>query len=452
MKYTFITTVICIVLIMYFAPVIGQTVESKQDSSSTELQQLKEQLEKLKAEQELKLQELEKLITDITVKMEKAEQEDELQKLLEEAKQLESVERTEETGIGKRFHTGVRVQQRLNPNISVSGDFFGAFSTSKGDFVSEPSDMSYGNNGFKMREIELQLNAPLDPFTRGKTFISVSKEEIAIEEAYMEWLNLPMNMNLKAGIFYAEFGALNRWHDHALPQFDRPKALVDFFSNGGLSGFGISSNFMLPQLLFADANMLDIAIINGGNGFSFTDTGKDRLIYVGHFNNYYDVSRDAYIEWAVSGAAGKNDPAEKYNSYVGSFNITYKWVPVGRSKYRTVDWRTEFLFGHREGPTKNINSKGFYTSLQNKLNAKYWLSGRIGYSELPYDNTQSEWDFTACLDYWQSEFVFIRFQYQYNLRNFDDNVIVGYPGSYPNDSSFLIHFCWAMGPHKHEAY
>ena len=450
MRYTIITMVICIVLITYFAPVVGQTVESKQDVSSTELQQLKEQLEKLKAEHELKLQELGKLINDIMAKMEKAEQEDELQKLLKEAKQLESVERTEETGIGKRFHTGVRQQQKLNPNITIEGDFFNAVSSSKNAFISDPSDLSYGNNGFFMRELQINLASPLDPFTRGKAFVSFTKDGITVEEAYMEWLNLPLNMNLKMGIFYSEFGALNRWHDHALPQFDRPKVLVNNFSNLGLGGFGMNANFMLPQLLFADENSLDLAVINGGNGVSFTNQGKDRLIYIAHLNNYYDISRDTYFEWSLSGAAGKNDPAEEYNSYVGSLAFTYKWVPIGRAKYRTIDWKTEFIFNHREDPIKNVNSKGFYTSLKNKMNARYWLGGRIGYSELPYDNTQSEWDFTVCVDFWQSEFVMVRYQYQYSIRDF--NNVLNYPGAYPNDSSFIFHVSWAMGPHKHEAY
>ena len=101
-------------------------------------------------------------------------------------------------------------------------------------------------------------------------------------------------------------------------------------------------------------------------------------------------------------------------------------------------------------PGEHMNSKGFYTSLQNKLNARWWMSGRVGYSELPYDNEQHEWDFTGCLDYWQSDFVFYRFQYQYSLREFTN--VMCCPGPYPDDHSFIFHVCWAMGPHKHEAY
>ncbi|MCU0644508.1 MAG: hypothetical protein MUC94_09620, partial [bacterium] len=380
----------------------------------------------------------------------KKEQEDELKKLLEEANKLKTVEKKEETGVGKKFYSGERQQSGLNPNISVSGDFFGAISSSKSKFISQPSDVSYGNNRFELRELQIELVSPLDPFTRGKSFISMTKDEISIEEAYMEWLNLPANLNLKIGIFYTEFGTLNRYHDHALPQFDRPRVLVNMFSNKGLGGWGMAGNFLLPPLLWADASSFDISLINGGDDHSFTSEGKFNLLSVGQFKNYYDITDATYFEWSLSGAAGKNDASEKLWSYVGDLAFTVKWVPIGRSKYRTIDWKTELLFNYRETPTGHIQSKGFFTSLQNKLNARYWFSGRIGYSELPWDNNQHEWDFTTCLDFWQSEFVFYRFQYQYSLRDFTS--YLDYAGPFPDDHTFLFHACWAMGPHKHEAY
>lgn len=411
---------------------------------------LKTEMSHPKQDQESKLQELENLVKELQNKVEKQEKEDEMKKLLEEAKKLSTQERKEKEGLGKKFRSGVRQQSGLNPNISVGGDFFAAVSSSKSEFINAPGDVSYGNNRFHMRELEVALIAPLDPFTRGKTFFSFTESGINIEEAYMEWLNLPLNMNLKIGIFNVEYGILNRYHDHALPQFDRPRVMVHTFSNAPLGGFGLAGNFLLPRLFFSDASSLDLSVINGGSDFSFTSEGKFNLIGVGHINNYYDITRDTFFEWSMSGAIGKNDPAERYYSYVGDLGLTIKWAPVGRAKYRTIDWKTELLVNRRETPAGNIDTKGFYTSIQNKLNARYWLSGRIGYSELPWDKSQHEWDFTACLDVWQSEFVFFRFQYQYSLREFSE--YLGFEGPFPKEHTLLFHVAWAMGPHKHEKY
>ena len=411
------------------------------------LELLRKELVFLKNQNEIINARLDSLLLNLNIKEEEKQAESDLQKLLEEASQFAEREKEEEEDLSKKFHSGVRQQQGLNPNVSLGGDFFSAISSSKNDYISESGDVSYGNNGFFMREVELSLVAPLDPFTRGKTFISITKEEISIEEAYMEWLNLPLNMNLKIGIFYAEFGPLNRYHDHALPQFDRPRALVNLFSNKGLGGTGVASTFMLPEVIFADASSFDLAVINGTNTvdtFSFNNEG---LLYIGQFKNYYDISRNSYIEFRLSGVTGKNHSVGDNRSYVGSLGVTYKWAPVGREKYRTIDWRTELLYSYRKENTGNITSKGFYTTLQNKLNARFWIGGRIGYSEMSYDAGQYEWDYSVNIDFWQSEFVFTRIQYQYNQRN------KYYTGTLlPDDHSLIIQVNWAMGPHKHEAY
>ncbi len=419
--------------------------------NNTEIEILKQELLQLSQNQNLKIAELEKIIKILKEKIEQKEQEDEFKKLLEQANQLGKQSKVETTNISKKFHSGIRKQQGLNPNISLGGDFFAGVSSSKDDFISNDGDFSYGNNGFHLREMEMAFVAPLDPFTRGKAFISVTENEIAIEEAYMELLNLPLSMNLKAGIFYAAFGPLNRYHDHALPQFDRPRALVNYFTNAGLGGTGMAANFMLPSILFSDASSLDISVINGGNGCSFDNLGGKHLMYVGKWNNYYDLSKSSYFEFSLNSVIGKNDIKGEYNSYVNSLGLTYKWAPIGREKYRTIDWRTELFYGIYETPTKDIISKGFYTSFQNKFNTRLWGSVRVGYSELPYDNSQKEWDFTTCIDFWQSEFVFFRLQYQYNSREIN-NLKLFPQMDLPSDHSIVLQINWAMGPHKHEAY
>lgn len=414
---------------------------------------LKAQSEVTKADsinQVEQLQDLRLKIEQLQNKIEAKEEKDELQKLMEEAQKFKAVDKKEEHGVGKKFHTGVRQQSGLNPNISASGDFFAGVSSSGADFIAKPSDYCYGNNGFFLREMELSLVAPLDPFTRGKSFISLSENSISIEETYMEWLNLPLNMNLKIGLFNAEFGILNRYHDHALPQFDRPKVLRNFFTNAYLGGFGLAGNFLLKPILGAHASMFDLAIMNGGNGASFTNEGELGLIAVGNFTNFYDVTGNTFFEWRLGAATGYNDAEEQHKSLVGNLAINLKWIPSDRAKYRTFDWKTEFLYSTREEPTGTIKSKGIYSSIQNKLNARWWMTGRIDYSELPYDNNQNEWAFTGGADYWQSEFVFIRFQYQYSQRSFSS--VNNLSGSYPNDHSLIIQVNWAMGPHKHEAY
>ncbi|UCG27773.1 MAG: hypothetical protein JSV24_12505 [Bacteroidales bacterium] len=446
------------ILVYTFLPIFcfGQfiTAQERTDESLSRddsIALLRKELLLLKERYDKEIFRLDSLLQELHTTMESKEKEAEFQKLLDQANQLASKEKEEKVDLSKKFHSGTRTQQGLNPNISLGGDFFGAYSSSNHKYISEPGDMSYGNNGFFLREAEVALVAPLDPFTRGKTFFSITKNDISIEEAYMEWLNLPLNINLKTGIFYAEFGPLNRYHDHALPQFDRPRALTNLFSNSGLGGFGMAANFLLPKILFADATSFDISVINGGNDVSFDSNRKAGMLFICQFKNYYDLSRNSYFEFRLSGVTGTNDLYTNNRSYIGSLGLIYKWTPVGREKYRTFDWKTEIVYSYREEASGYVQSKGFYSSFQNKLSARFWLGGRIGYSELPDDNQQYEWDYTFCFDFWQSEFVFTRFQYQYNWRNRVNWEIIP-TGMLPHDHSFIIQVCWAMGPHKHEAY
>jgi hypothetical protein len=259
-----------------------------------------------------------------------------------------------------------------------------------------------------------------------------------------------LNATLKTGIFKSEFGFLNRYHDHALPQFDRPRALVNLFEIEGLGGPGLAANFMLPALV-SNAASLDVSMLYGSCSQSFRPDSAPGLMFTAQYLNYFDLSASTYLEARISGAAGRNDhPGGPYNSYVGSAGIACKWAPVGREKYRTVDWKSEFLYSFQEYQGGNYQSIGFYSSLQVKLNMRFWLSGRVGYSEIPYDPSQHEWDYTLALDFWQSEFVCTRIQYQYNQR--DIWARKDLPGPFQSDNSLIIQVIWAMGPHKHEAY
>ena len=126
-----------------------------------------------------KVLELEQTLKEITTTLEAQHQEEELEALMKEADRLSTQQEEVKVDLSKKFFSGVRQQQGLNPNISFGMDFFGGFSTSDAPVVSEPCDLGYGNNGFFLREAQLSLVAPLDPYTRGKAFISAGEATAA---------------------------------------------------------------------------------------------------------------------------------------------------------------------------------------------------------------------------------------------------------------------------------
>ncbi len=420
----------------------GVAAQKKKDS---DIKKALSELDSLRNCYLKKLKDLDSRISAIEKARKEEKEKAEMEALLNAASDLSRTKKKEEATISRVFRGGQRQLQALNPNISMTGDFFGSVSSGKSDVIVNDGDFTDGRNMFYMREAEFHIIAPLDPFTRGKFFLGIPGVgeyplSFMIGEAYMEWLNLPANMNLKIGLFNTQFGILNRWHDHGLPQVDRPRVLTNLFSKNNFAGIGVGANFLLPRL-WAHVNELDIEIVTGGDGVSFDDA-NDNVIFVTHLKNYYDLSRDAYIEIGFSGANGYNDKKAGYRTTLVGLDITYKWAPVDRAHYRTVEFRNEFFYSHRNRKDGAIDRFGFYSYISNKLGRRFWIGIRAGYSELPtVVNKEYEWDITPYVDFWQSEFVMMRFQYSYTYRSYEEN-----------DHTFFIQTVWSMGPHKHEAY
>ena len=119
--------------------------------------------------------EMEKTIDEMNKTILKQKHEDEMEKLLEEAERLSMQEEDQQLDVSKKYFSGVRQQQGLNPNISFGMDFFYGLSSEKANSISEPNPLNNGNNGIYLREAQLSLVAPLDPFSPPRRFSGDSR-------------------------------------------------------------------------------------------------------------------------------------------------------------------------------------------------------------------------------------------------------------------------------------
>ena len=393
-----------------------------------------------------KVQQLEKRLAELEKQFKKAQQQALIERLREKAREAAAKKTALKTApAGRVFYSAQRQLSALNPEISVTGDFVGWYHSPEFPVTSltETAEEhgSQAGNRFSLREAEFHIISPLDPYTRGKFFLGIpGNGHLHVGEAYMEWINLPTNLNLKIGKFRNQFGQLNRWHQHALPQVDRPYVLVRFFSDEGLSGMGVGANWLLPHL-WAQVNEFNLEVISGGDGNSFANSGGRDRVLVTHLKNYWDLTDNAYLEVGISGALGHNDPEARYRTLLGGLDLNYKWVPAGRSKYRTFEFRAEAIASRRNTPADQVQTWGGYAYFQNKLNAHWWAGARVDYTELPWSASDVEKGASLVFTYWQSEFVFFRFQLSRKLSTFADDV-----------TQATVQAVWSMGPHKHEAY
>lgn len=119
---------------------------------------------------------------------------------------------------------------RLIPDISLVGDLIA-------DLSPDGSTQEDGTR-FGVREVELALQAAVDPTFRGDVFLGFSDAEgVHIEQAFITATSLPIEVRL--GRFLAPFGKQNTTHRHDLHTVDHSLAVQRFLGEEGLKGTGI---------------------------------------------------------------------------------------------------------------------------------------------------------------------------------------------------------------------
>src|SRR6059058_2578311 len=168
-------------------------------------------------------------------------------------------------------------------NISFDGLFALAYSSARDLNHIEVGDHDPQQRGFNARNTELALDGAVDPYFEGFANIvfkldNDNETEVEVEEAFMQTTNLPYNLQLKAGQFFAAFGRLNPVHPHAWEFVDTPLVNGLFLGPDGLRGVGAQTSWTLPlpwysQLIFASQNG------RGSTGFSFRNPGDDGMFF-----------------------------------------------------------------------------------------------------------------------------------------------------------------------------
>ncbi len=358
----------------------------------------------------------------------------------------------EEVDTGTEFVSGTRMQPELNPEISVTGDIF---------FVAGDNL----KNEMQARHFELDFQSYLDPFTKMHVVFGYAgadaewdhggedyeaekhggegEEELGfeLEEGYLNWFNLPGNTSLTVGKKRQQFGILNRWHLHALPQTDYPWVIQESFGGEGLSGTGVSVEWMMPAL-WADANELVVEIMDGNNDVAFAGSDWKQPSYLVFLKNYWDLSANTYFELDITGLHGVTNPDGNLGHDFVALDVTYDWYPLGRELYRGFELRGMLLRSWLDlEDGGRLDSWGSYLYSQYRI-ARRWIVGVRG------DWVQDQrlaghefWGLSPYLTFWQSEYVRLRAQYSYR----DDNW-------YGAGNRFELQFTFAAGPHKHETY
>jgi len=394
------------------------------------------------AQDSTKIEQLEKRIQLLESKIEQSE----LEKIINEAESV-SKEKKEKTET-KIFKGGQRSLQALNPEISFASDAFGQYIANKNGFNDEL------RSGAHFRVAEMQVQSNLDPFSFTKIIIEFKPDEVEFAEAYLTWNQIFPNVSLTAGKFRQQFGVVNRWHAHALDQFEFPLALTTILGGEGLNQMGLSFDWLMPSFI-ADANELTLQITNGQNDHLFAGEVFSFPVVLGHFKNYFDLSENTYFEFGLTGMIGKNNirgfmedslvlESSRLTTLAGA-DLTILWEPVNRAKYYSFLWRSEIYYADKEMPAgQNITALGGYSYTEYKFHRQWQFGVRFDYTQ-PFMQNNSDlylYQVVPYITWWQSPWVRMRLQFNHlNGKELADA-----------DNIMRLQVTWAIGPHKHDRY
>src|SRR2546430_2671746 len=260
-----------------------------------------------------------------------------------------------------------RNQAQLNPEISVTGDV-----------RASAQHPGIQRDNFDPREFEVGFQSALDPYSSTKIFVSLENGAVSVEEGYAYWTGLPGHIRFDIGKFRQQFGELNRWHLHAVPETEYPLAVTTYLGEDGLSGTGVSLYRAFGGL--GTHELMAQVTRSASDAELFGNAG--RPTYLVHLLNFWQLSRSTYAQLGGTALYG-TDPDSTLRTTVGGLEFRLTWRPPAEALYREWTLRAELVALKKEyagaGPTR----LGGYASSTYKLGQR-WIAGlRYDYVEAP---------------------------------------------------------------------
>jgi hypothetical protein len=316
-----------------------------------------------------------------------------------------------------------RNQAQLNPEIGATGDV-----------------RAYAQNGvqrdnFVPREFEVGFQSALDPYSHTKIFVSLENGSVSVEEGYAYWIGLPGHLRVDIGKFRQQFGELNRWHLHAVPETEYPLALTKYLGEDGLAGTGISLYRAIGGL---GTHELTAQVTRSSSDDELFG-GSGRPTYLLHLLNFWQLSPSTYMQIGGTGLYGTN-PDSSLRTAVGGLEFRLTWRPPARALYRDWTVRGELLALRKEYAGVGTTRVGGYVSTTYKLGQRWIVGARWDNVQDPASGLITQQVIPA-VTLWESEWVFLRAQYTWSKLSGADAT-----------GQFAFQTVWAIGPHKHETY
>ncbi len=228
-------------------------------------------------------------------------------------------------------------------------------------FIPGGDEIGPGSRSFNLGESELTIASSIDPYFMGNLTAAISGDnEISVEEAYFRTTALPYGATIKGGQFFSSLGYLNDIHAHAWDFTDQPLVYQAFFG-GQMAVQGLQAKWIAPLDLLVELGA------ESGNGNYFPGTRQSRNGLNGYVA-YAHVGGDigdsvawrtglSYVDLNAEGRAFEDPNADgepATNAFTGSSttwiaDAEFKWTPIGDTRRQYLKIQGEYMQRSEDG-------------------------------------------------------------------------------------------------------
>jgi hypothetical protein len=359
---------------------------------------------------------------------------------------------------------------RLLPDFSAVGDFVA-------DLSPQGTTQEDGSR-IGVREVELAVQAAVDPFFRGDVFLGISDlEGISIEQAYLTTTALPNELELKIGRFLMPFGKQNTTHRHDLHTIEYPYVIQRFFAPDGYKGTGFwLSRVIAPLGFYQEIQITAVDRLAPKTDSLETGDAVNRKLsglgYSARLRNYWDLNESTNLELSGSALTGVREepigvpvgPVSALNTRQTTFgaDLTFRWRPLQQGLYKSFILQSELMrqVTHANsavipGPacrdlcaalflpetqvaTPGSNYTGGYVFARYQITTRGFVGGRYDQLQDPLYGGATTRAASVDLEFFPSEFSKMSAAYERYIP----------PAGIERVNRILLQATFSLGPHK----
>ncbi|HYH94688.1 zinc-regulated TonB-dependent outer membrane receptor [Hyalangium sp.] len=284
-------------------------------------------------------------------------------------------------------------------------------------------------NGFNFQQLELSVRSVVDPYFRFDANIVFALAGVEIEEVYVTTLDLPANLQLRAGQFLTRFGRINPTHPHAWDFADQAFAVGRVFGGEGNRGLGLEVSWLTPLPWYVELVGSTTDATGEGTARSFLGGGGGRVVspldfqFTGAVKQFFALSDDLSLLWGLSSATGPNPTGYRNFTNVFGTDVYLKYRPTTVASNTIISLQAELLYRRRQVPDDVLSDYNGYAQVLWRF-AKRWATaaryefgtaahdqdGRLANDPLDPEWTETRQRISASVTFWPTEFSRLRLQ------------------------------------------